>query len=165
MPESTIANVKLRPTAFQQIFGWKNKSVKSISEDFSKPKAMWKIIGCNINFSFDYSHCLCNNAVNIITGHEELLLQFVGIMNSKLFDWYLKLTTEAEVQGGGIQLYVTTLEKTLVKLDFSGELSNVIRNRIRCQASDNDVDNAVFKAYGIDSTEQSFILTHKKVNR
>ena len=134
-------------------------------EDFSKPKAMWKIIGCNINFSFDYSHCLCNNAVNIITGHEELLLQFVGIMNSKLFDWYLKLTTEAEVQGGGIQLYVTTLEKTLVKLDFSEELSNVVRNRIRCQASDNDVDNAVFKAYGIDSTEQSFILTHKKVNR
>ena len=94
---------------------------------------MWKIIGCNINFSFDYSHCLCNNAVNIITGHEELLLQFVGIMNSKLFDWYLKLTTEAEVQGGGIQLYVTTLEKTLVKLDFSEELSNVVRNRIRCQ--------------------------------
>ena len=134
-------------------------------EDFSKPKAMWKIIGCNINFSFDYSHCLCNNAVNIITGHEELLLQFVGIMNSKLFDWYLKLTTEAEVQGGGIQLYVTTLEKTLVKLDFSEELSNVVRNRIQCQASDNDVDNAVFKAYGIDSTEQSFILTHKKVNR
>ena len=134
-------------------------------EDFSKPKAMWTIIGCNINFSFDYSHCLCNNAVNIITGHEELLLQFVGIMNSKLFDWYLKLTTEAEVQGGGIQLYVTTLEKTLVKLDFSEELSNVVRNRIRCQASDNDVDNAVFKAYGIDSTEQSFILTHKKVNR
>ena len=134
-------------------------------EDFSKPKAMWKIIGCNINFSFDYSHCLCNNAVNIITGHEELLLQFVGIMNSKLFDWYLKLTTEAEVQGGGIQLYVTTLEKTVVKLDFSEELSNVVRNRIQCQASDNDVDNAVFKAYGIDSTEQSFILTHKKVNR
>lgn len=123
---------------------------------------MWKIIGCNINFSFDYSHCLCNNAVNIITGHEELLLQFVGIMNSKLFDWYLKLTTEAEVQGGGIQLYVTTLEKTLVKLDFSEELSNVVRNRIQCQASDNDVDNAVFKAYGIDSTEQSFILTHKR---
>ena len=47
-------------------------------------------------------------------------------MNSKLFDWYLKLTTEAEVQGGGIQLYVTTLEKTLVKLDFPEELSNAV---------------------------------------
>ena len=79
-------------------------------EDFQKPKAMWKIIGCNINFSFDNDAMICNNAVNIITGDEELILQFVGIMNSKLFDWYLKLTTEAEVQGGGIQLYVTTLE-------------------------------------------------------
>src|SRR5574344_2066537 len=97
---------------------------------------MWKIIGCNINFSFDYSHCLCNNAVNIITGHEELLLQFVGIMNSKLFDWYLKLTTEAEVQGGGIQLYVTTLEKTLLKLNFPLSFCTHVEDKINNLISD-----------------------------
>ena len=34
MPESTIANVKLRPTAFQQIFGWKNKSDILLTEDY-----------------------------------------------------------------------------------------------------------------------------------
>ena len=27
-------------------------------EDFNKPKAMWKIIGCNINFAFDYERYL-----------------------------------------------------------------------------------------------------------
>ena len=87
---------------------------------------MWKIIGCNINFSFDDTNKICNNAVDIMTGKRSQLLQFVGLMNSKLFDWYLKLTTEAEVQGGGIQLYVTTLEKTLLKLDFPEELNDVI---------------------------------------
>ena len=108
---------------------------------------MWKIIGCNINFSFDYEQFLCNNAVNIITGKESFILQFVGIMNSKLFDWYLKLTTEAEVQGGGIQLYVTTLEKTKVKLDFPEPLSAIVRGRVQKVYLDADVDKAVFEAY------------------
>ena len=134
-------------------------------EDFQKPKAMWKIIGCNINFSFDNDAMICNNAVNIITGNEELILQFVGIMNSKLFDWYLKLTTEAEVQGGGIQLYVTTLEKTLVKLNFSGILSHTVQERVKGNLSDFDVDEAVFNAYGLTSEERYFILSNQKVNR
>ena len=126
---------------------------------------MWKIIGCNINFSFDNDAMICNNAVNIITGNEEHILQFVGIMNSKLFDWYLKLTTEAEVQGGGIQLYVTTLEKTLVKLDFPENLSHRVRARVKGEQSDADVDNAVFDAYGLTMEERDFILYNKKVNR
>ena len=134
-------------------------------EDFSRPKAMWKIIGCNINFSFDYERFLCNNAVNIITGKESVILQFVGIMNSKLFDWYLKLTTEAEVQGGGIQLYVTTLEKTQVKLDFPEPLSTVVRGRVQGNHSDADVDKAVFDAYGLSNEEREYIIQHKKVNR
>ena len=134
-------------------------------EDFSKPKAMWIIIGCNINFSFDYDKFLCNNAVNIITGDESLILQFVGIMNSKLFDWYLKLTTEAEVQGGGIQLYVTTLEKTLVKLNFPQSLSDVVKKRVNSESKDYDVDLAVFEAYKLTDEERMFIITNKKVNR
>jgi len=134
-------------------------------EDFNRPKAMWKIIGCNINFSFDYNRYLCNNAVNIITGNEHQLLQFVGIMNSKLFDWYLKLTTEAEVQGGGIQLYVTTLEKTLVKLDFPEGLSEVVQSRVQGYATDKDVDDAVFYAYNLTEEEQLFIITDRRVNR
>ena len=136
-----------------------------MTEDFSQPKAMWKIIGCNINFSFDYERYLCNNAVNIITGKESVILQFVGIMNSKLFDWYLKLTTEAEVQGGGIQLYVTTLEKTRVKLDFPEPLSPVVRGRVQGNHSDADVDKAVFDAYGLSDEERDYIIQHKKVNR
>ena len=134
-------------------------------EDFSKPKVMWKIIGCNINFSFDETNKICNNAVDIMTGKRSQLLQFVGLMNSKLFDWYLKLTTEAEVQGGGIQLYVTTLEKTLLKLDFPNVLNDVVEKRLNALCSDEDVDNIILTLYGITSEEKSFINSCRQVNR
>ena len=134
-------------------------------EDFNKPKVMWKIIGCNINFCFDENRLICNNAVDIMVGKKDYLIQFVGLMNSKLFDWYLKLTTEAEVQGGGIQLYVTTLEKTLLKLDFPRFLTEVIYRRIQNKASDEEVDNAVFEVYKLNIDEQLFILQNRRVNR
>lgn len=134
-------------------------------EDFYKPKVMWKIIGCNINFSFDDGTMICNNAVDIMTGQRNQLLQFLGLMNSKLFDWYLKLTTEAEVQGGGIQLYVTTLEKTLVKLDFPVYVSEVINQRVNGIATDTDVDNTIFEAYKLTQEEMNYILSCKQVDR
>ncbi|ATV41770.1 type II restriction endonuclease [Prevotella intermedia] len=134
-------------------------------EDFSKPKVMWKIIGCNINFCFDEKQLICNNAVDIMTGDRDSLIQFVGLMNSKLFDWYLKLTTEAEVQGGGIQLYVTTLEKTLLKLDFQQPLTDIVYQRIHNQVTDATVDMAVFEAYNLTLEEQAFIMQDKRVNK
>ena len=134
-------------------------------EDFSKPKVMWKIIGCNINFSFDDTNKVCNNAVDIMTGNRVQLLQFVGLMNSKLFDWYLKLTTEAEVQGGGIQLYVTTLEKTLLKLDFQTGLNDMTEKRLHGIVTDEDVDNCVFSSYKLSKDEVDYIRACKQVNR
>ena len=86
-------------------------------------------------------------------------------MNSKLFDWFLKLTTEAEVQGGGIQLYVTTLEKTPVKLDFPEPLSAIVKGRVSNNLSDDDVDEAVFNAYGLTNEEKLFVRFDKRVNR
>ena len=134
-------------------------------EDFSKPKVMWKIIGCNINFCFDERQLICNNAVDIMVGDRNNLIQFVGLMNSKLFDWYLKLTTEAEVQGGGIQLYVTTLEKTLLKLDFQQAFTDIVYQRIENQVTDEAVDKAVFEAYRLTTEEKDFILQDRRVNR
>ena len=98
-------------------------------------------------------------------GNKTNLIQFVGLMNSKLFDWYLKLTTEAEVQGGGIQLYVTTLEKTLIKLDFPQSLTEVIYQRIQNKVSDDVVDKFILESYGLTPEEQSFVLLDKRVNR
>lgn len=126
---------------------------------------MWKIIGCNINFCFDESRMICNNAVDIMIGDRSRLIQFVGLMNSKLFDWYLKLTTEAEVQGGGIQLYVTTLEKTLLKLDFPSHLTEVIFKRMNNEINDDHVDEAIFDAYGLTKEERISIFRDKRIDR
>lgn len=134
-------------------------------EDFYKPKVMWKIIGCNINFCFDENRMICNNAVDIMVGEKSMLIQFVGLMNSKLFDWYLKLTTEAEVQGGGIQLYVTTLEKTLLKLDFPPTLTECIYRRICNEIDDAFVDDKIFDVYSLTHEEKDFILNDRRVNR
>ncbi len=87
------------------------------------------------------------------------LLQFMGIMNSLLFDWYLKLTTEAEVQGGEIQLYVTTLEKTLIKLNFNDAFTETVIARIKEVVTDEEVDLAVFKAYRLNEEESAYILS------
>lgn len=126
---------------------------------------MWKIIGCNINFCFDERQIFCNNAVDIMVGNRNTLIQFVGLMKSKLFDWYLKLTTEAEVQGGGIQLYVTTLEKTLLKLDFQQTFTDVVYQRVKNKVNDEVVNKAVFEAYRLTIEEQSFILHDRRIDR
>ena len=158
---STKENSLTEAILFQQIFGLLKSSQKTEMEDFNKPKVMWKIIGCNINFSFDEEKMICNNAVNIMTGKRDQLVQFVGLMNSILFDWYLKLTTEAEVQGGGIQLYVTTLEKTLLKLDFSTEFTSVIHKRIQGIIDDTTLNSAVFDIYNLNDVEQKYIINCK----
>ena len=100
-----------------------------------------------------------------MVGKREQLVQFVGLMNSQLFDWYLKLTTEAEVQGGGIQLYVTTLEKTLVKLDFSNEFTSIIDKRIQGIIDDNALNSSVFDVYKLTDSERNYIINCKQVTR
>jgi hypothetical protein len=126
-------------------------------EDFYKQKVIWKIIGSNINFCFDNEKYFCNNAVNIMTGAPTLLLQFIGLMNSSLFNWYLKLTTEAEVQGEGIQLYATTIENTPVKLDFDEEFSNLVYQRQRKKIPDCILDEYIYKLYNLTHEEITFI--------
>jgi len=69
------------------------------------------------------------------------------------------------VQGGGIQLYVTTLEKTLVKLDFPTALNETIDKRVKGIVTDSDVDNAVFDAYSLTEEERNYILQCRQVNR
>ena len=126
-------------------------------KDFDRPKVMWKIIGCNINFALDRNSMLCNNAVNIMTGDEQQLLQFVALMNSHLFDWYLKLTTEAEVQGGGIQLYVTTLETTPLQLAFPDSFCRVIDAVIRHEKTEDEIESYIYELYNLSPEEIIFL--------
>ncbi len=118
---------------------------------------MWKIIGSNINFVFDTKGFYCNNAVNIMIGSKNNLIQFVGLMNSKLFEWYLKETTTAEVQGGGIQMYSTVIELLPLKLDFNEKFTNTIIERIENNVSDSYVNKMIYNFYGLTNEEIEFI--------
>ena len=158
--ESFIGKGKLGDNSTTKVFErpwWSWMQEPSYWKDFDRAKVMWKIIGCNINFAFDRDGMLCNNAVNIMTGDERQLLQFVALMNSRLFDWYLKLTTEAEVQGGGIQLYVTTLETTPLQLSFPDTFCDAINAMTKNEKTIADIEYHIYELYGLTAEEITFL--------
>ena len=133
------------------------KKGRKKKDDFFRPKVMWKIIGSNINFCYDEQSHMCNNAVNIMIGSETQLLNFIGLMNSKLYDWYLKLTTTAEVQGGGVQLYSTVLENIPVNLNLPFEINEVIKSRLSNIELDNYLNTTLYKYFELTIEEIEFI--------
>ena len=80
-------------------------------EDFSKQKIVWKIIGSNINFLIDNEGMFYNNAANILTSNSIKLEYLIAFLNSKLFKWYFKRIIFIEVEGGGIQMFNTVMER------------------------------------------------------
>lgn len=118
---------------------------------------MWKIIGSNINFCYDEQSHMCNNAVNIMIGNESQLLNFIGLMNSRLYDWYLKLTTTAEVQGGGVQLYSTVLENIPINLNLPFEINEVIILRLNNIDLDNYLNIILYNYFELTIEEIEFI--------
>ncbi|MBQ9242195.1 MAG: hypothetical protein IJ165_03045, partial [Proteobacteria bacterium] len=133
-------------------------------DDFNKQKVMWKIIGCNISFIIDKEGFYCNNAVNIMTGQRQGLIQFIGLMNSQLFDWYLKISTEAEVQGDGVQLYSTTLEKMPVMLNFPQSFTKAIEARLNEKLHDKELDDMIFELYhgSVHKSSQKLETQHQQ---
>ena len=101
MPESTIANVKLRPTAFQQIFGWKNKSDILLTEEFSKPKIVYPNMTKYMPFVFDDCGFLTNQKCFIITGEHIAFL--TAFLNSSIFKFCFR-DSFPELQGGTREL-------------------------------------------------------------
>jgi hypothetical protein len=101
----------------------------------------------------------------MFVGEKSRLIQLTGLLNSKLFDWYLKYTAEAEVQGGGVQLYVSSLLSTKVKLDFPKEFTDKVLLRIEGKISDDELDDYIFGVYGLSKEEKLFILNDPRVNR
>ena len=122
-------------------------------DDFYKDKIAWKIIGSNLNFVLDTNQLFCNNAINIMTGKTEYLEQFLGLMNSKLFNWYFKAVIFAEVQGGGIQMFGTVFENVLIKLDFNNTFNEMVQKRIKNAITDKELNEFICKLFGLTKEE------------
>ena len=118
---------------------------------------MWKIIGSNLNFVFDNNGYMCNNAVNIMTGNVSQLIQFLGLMNSKLYDWYFKKIVFIEVEGGGIQMFGTVFEKVILKLNYDSSFEINVTKVLESEIKIGDLDKIIYKMLNISDSEIKFI--------
>ena len=139
-------------------------------EDFSKQKIVWKIIGSNINFFIDTESFYFNNAANILTSSSVSLEVLIGFLNSKLFEWYFKKIIFIEVEGGGIQMFNTVMERIPIPIidntsnrnlliRLVRDISNERRNGNKTNSIDNEIDNLIYKILNLSSEEIEFIET------
>mgnify|MGYP003613591724 CR=1 FL=1 len=92
----------------------------------------------------------------------------VGFLNSKLFEWYFKKIIFIEVEGGGIQMFNTVMERIPIpKIDNTSnrnllirlvrDISNEKRNGNKTNSIDNEINNLIYKILNLSSEEIEFI--------
>ena len=105
------------------------------SEDFSKPKIVWKIIGNQMAFAYDANNYVMNNACYIMTGdHLDYLL---AVLNSQAITWYsyvtnMNKTGVGDVQVGGQNIATFPIpfyDANKIELIELAELANSIINK------------------------------------
>ena len=137
-------------------------------EDFYKQKIVWKIIGSNINFFIDNEGFFYNNAANILTSDTVSLKSLIAFLNSKIYEWYFKRIVFIEVEGGGIQMINTVMEKIPIPLlnnTQEKELSEKVNNLLDNVFSDNiqyyekEISSFIYDFFHLSEEETSFIET------
>lgn len=66
--------------------------------DFEKPKIIYPVISGNCSFAYDDQGVFANDTVFLITG--ENLIPLLGILNSRLLEWYFRLINALLGSGG-----------------------------------------------------------------
>jgi len=120
-----------------------------------------KIIGSNINFLIEDKGFLYNNAANILTSETIDLSNLIIFLNSKLFEWYFKKIVFIEVEGGGIQMFSTVMERVPIIRKINLEIEQYIK--VLLQIKDYQmIDKLVYKLYGLAEEEIRFIENTNK---
>ena len=135
-------------------------------EDFYKQKIVWKIIGSNISFFIDNEGFFYNNAANILTSNTISLNFLIAFLNSKIYEWYFKKVVFIEVEGGGIQMFNTVMERIPIPLlnnTQEKELSERVNNLLDNISSDNilfyekEISSFIYDFFHLSEDESSFI--------
>jgi type II restriction/modification system DNA methylase subunit YeeA len=136
----------------------------SYMEDFYKPKIVWKIIGSNINFLIDDEGFYYNNAANILTSDTVSMKYLVALLNSKIFEWYFKKIIFIEVEGGGVQMFSTVMEKVPIPQIFENNIENMVsdildlKKQNKCTKSiEDELDIIIYNFYNITEEEINYI--------
>src|SRR5690606_26688575 len=138
-------------------------------EEFFKQKIVWKIIGSNINFLIDKEGYFYNNAANILTSDSVKLEYLIAFLNSRLFEWYFKRIIFIEVEGGGVQMFNTVMERIPITILPEKEQLIIIQ-KVNClterlargltiEELNQDLDSMIYKCIGINQEEIKFIET------
>ena len=125
-------------------------------DDFYRQKIVWKIIGSNINFLIEDKGFFYNNAANILTSHTVNLNKLIIFLNSKLFEWYFKRIIFIEVEGGGVQMFSTVMEKVPIIKNLTFQIEQQIEDLLQTTKYD-EIDRLVYKLYELDEEEIDFI--------
>jgi len=102
---------------------------------------VWKIIGSNINFLIDSKGFFYNNAANILVSKTVSLPALIAFLNSKIYEWYFKKIVFIEVEGGGIQMFNTVMEKIPIPqlpIEKQKEIENIVSKIITLR--ENSID-------------------------
>jgi hypothetical protein len=129
-------------------------------EDFYKQKIVWKIIGSNINFMIDSEKYFVNNACNILTSNSINLNSLIVFLNSKLLEWYFKKIIFIEVEGGGIQMFNTVMDRVPIP-----KLNDNVRQKVTElleQKDYNKIDAIIYSVFGLTEEEINCISTSSK---
>ena len=136
-------------------------------EDFYKQKIVWKIIGSNINFFVDNKGFFYNNAANILVSKTVSLESLIAFLNSKLYKWYFKKIVFIEVEGGGIQMFNTVMEKIpipQIPLNKQDEIKNIVseittlkEKNIDITSFDKRINDYIKNIFDLEEKEITFI--------
>ena len=134
------------------------------TDDFSKQKIVWKIIGNQMAFSIDSNGYIVNNACYILTG--SCLEYLLAVMNSKTIKWYSFITNmnktgvgDVQVGGQNVNLFPIPLlpeneQKPFIELvnkittDKDGKNTDVLET---------EIDNLIYRMYCFTDEEITFI--------
>ena len=124
-------------------FGLEKSSVKSISEEFSKPKIIYNDIAQTLSFALSKDGEFLNNTAYFFSSYDISLLSYLqAVLNSDLIDWYYRTISvqlgEKAVRMFSIYVLKIPIPKNIVKIEN---------------------EDAVYKIYGLTVQEVHFLKT------
>jgi hypothetical protein len=147
---------------------WFNLRSCSYYDEFAKEKLVWKRIGSLLRFAYDASGMYALDSTCIMTG--EMLYEICAILNSKLGNWIL-LENAPKTGTGDIIASVQAIEPirmpeiTNDNAALYNQLKALTKGIIDTQKTglpdtsvmDNEINQIVYKLYGLTSEEIKFI--------
>ena len=140
-------------------------------EEFLREKIVWKIIGSNINFLIDEEGYFYNNAANILTSKSISLKSLIAFLNSKILEWYFKRIIFIEVEGGGIQMFNTVMERVPLPIlphNISSNMEKTVTEIIKNPSGESiaiysqSINEIIYRVYDLTNDEINYIENWKQ---